>query len=143
MATRGNKLAPDHVLALNTIDLAYYGKRILGRQWQSATEAEITSGWKEYLDDLNNPWPTDEAAAAGRLSRREEIFANLLLSLGKENRFKFDRVQLKKGAYFPSGHQNAAQEQDWIRKLAIEFLMGKRPVKVDVNSTERNPDVEN
>jgi hypothetical protein len=134
MATRATRVAPEHVRALNMIDLEYYGRRIFGRPWRTPAEQTVLDSWKEYLDDLSAELPDDESAKAARLAHREEIFTNLLFSLAKCNSFKFDRVQIKKGIYFPVAQQKAIEEQDALRRLLLELAKGDRTLKMDVTS---------
>ncbi|PHV12498.1 DUF6680 family protein [Chitinimonas sp. BJB300] len=54
MATRAGRIAPEHVRALNMIDLVFYGEQTLGIHRRSSKEQNILDGWKEYLDHLNN-----------------------------------------------------------------------------------------
>src|SRR5712691_10499658 len=48
MATRANRLASDHVQALNGIELAFYGG--------GNKEKKVREAWKAYLDHLNTKW---------------------------------------------------------------------------------------
>jgi len=56
MATRATRLSPEHVQALNMIDLAFYGRKILNQRYQTKAEQSITEAWKKYLDQLATPY---------------------------------------------------------------------------------------
>lgn len=53
MATRRARLSPDHVQALNMIDLAFYGRRDAGTHRPTRTEIAVTDAWHVYLDHLS------------------------------------------------------------------------------------------
>ena len=52
MGTRAIRLSPEHVQALNMIDIEFYGRKIFGFTYQSKAEKEVQNAWKEYLDHL-------------------------------------------------------------------------------------------
>jgi hypothetical protein len=55
--------------------------------------------------------------------------------------FRFDRVQLKKGAYSPIGHGELEFEQQQLRKRTIEILSGDKSLKMDVTGFPINEDI--
>ena len=95
MATRAARLTPEHVQALNMIDLVFYGGSILGMRRRSKREQAVLDAWKEYHDNLSegSNWPEPQQQA--HYAKREEIFLNLLYALAQDVGFSFDRVQLK------------------------------------------------
>jgi hypothetical protein len=129
MATRAAWLEPERVRALNMIDLVFYGRRRFGRNWRSDTEQAVLDAWKIVLDELSDPW-NDKVNNDARLTRRTDLFINLLVAMGEDVRYRFDRVQLKNGAYFPTGHGTTTAEQNELRRLAIQLLKGDRPLVV-------------
>lgn len=88
MATRGARLSPEHVRALNMIDLTFYGKGITGR---TKMEQDVLNAWKEYLDHLYEPLSEDETQMRVALAHREELITNLLSAIATERGLKFDR----------------------------------------------------
>ena len=52
MSTRAARLVPDHIRALNMIDLVFYGTRRFGMDRRSNSEQAVLNKWKEYLDEL-------------------------------------------------------------------------------------------
>ena len=48
MATRAARLSAEHVQALNTIDLVFFGSSVLGIRRRSRGEQAVLDAWKEY-----------------------------------------------------------------------------------------------
>ena len=142
MSTRMARLSAEHVRALNMIDLVFYGTRGFKRNWRSRTEQDVLDKWKEYLDELGEPWD-DKANNEARIARRTDLFTDLLVNIAADVRFKFDRVQLKKGAYSPLAHGNLETELNAVRKLALQVLGGERALKMEIDKIQTDPEVVN
>lgn len=127
MATRGARLSPEHVRALNMIDLTFYGKSVAKR---TKLEQGVLDAWKEYLDHLYEPFPESEAAVEVFQTQREELVTNLLSAIASERGLKFDRVQLKKGSYMPIGYEQQEQQQKALLDGAVKVFKGERAIKV-------------
>src|SRR2546423_1616024 len=132
MATRAAKLSPEHVKALNMIDLAFYGSRFFWTHFKSKKERQIVEAWKEYFDHLHQPFP--DAELANWSVRGDELFVNLLYSISREVNFDFDRVSLKRGIYSPRAHGDLEYDQLAIRKMLVKVLSGETPLKMNVTS---------
>lgn len=130
MATRAARISTEHVQALNMIDLVFYGRRILGIHRRSKTENDVLDAWHEYLDHLNTKYEKEDLSLWA--AKGDELFVNLLFALAVDVGFRFDRVQLKKGAYSPVAHGELELEQQQLRKLAIGLLSGQYPLKMEV-----------
>lgn len=130
MATRAARVAPEHVRALNMIDLVFYGERIFGVQRRSTKELRILDSWKEYLDHLNNRG--DDEQLMQWAAKGDELFTNLLYAISDDIGFKFDRVQLKRGAYSPIAHGELEAEQSELRRASLSLVTGKHALKMNV-----------
>jgi hypothetical protein len=116
MATRGARMSPSHVEALNRIDVEFYGIR------------DVMDAWRIYFDHLNtNQTPSNTQQWA---DRGTDLFTDLLSKMAAELNYRFDPVVLKKGGYFPQGHTNIEEDQQAIRKSAREILEGRQTLKV-------------
>jgi hypothetical protein len=131
MSTRAARLTPEHVRALNMIDLVFYGTRLFGTNHRSQTEQKVIDKWKEYLDDLTDPWDPN-ANNDAKVTRRANLFTDLLESIATDMGYSFDRVHLNKGAYHPAAHVNESAEQEQLRRAAIRVFSGESPLKMDV-----------
>jgi hypothetical protein len=124
MATRGARLAQEHVRALNMIEVTFYGKSEKNR---TTGERDVLSAWREYLDFLSDGNEmTPEVAGA----RRDELFVNLLEKMATDLGYQFDRVQLRKGAYFPVAHGRQETKNEELRDAALAVFSGDRQLKV-------------
>jgi hypothetical protein len=132
MATRAARVSPEHVQALNMIDLAFYGNQLFGVHRRSKSAQAVIDAWREYHDHLNTK-VEDDALQLWHV-KGEELFINMLYSMAVEVGYKFDRVQLKKGAYSPIAHGELEDQQRALRKLAIGVMGGDIPIKMEVTS---------
>ena len=133
MATRAARLSPEHVQALNMIDVAFYGG-----SFRSHTERAVLDAWKEYLDHLNSPVTPENGNIWS--ARQIELFSNLLYAISKDLGYSYDKVQLNKGAYSPMAHGNIEAEQGKIRELMIKVFRGEQPVKMAITDFPAHPD---
>lgn len=125
MATRTARLSHEHVVALNRIDIEWYGGKIFGIHRRSTAETEVLEAWKLYLDHLGT-----DTKQAGWFERGDELFIDLLYRMAKSLGYDFDKVTLKRGAYSPVAHGNMEMEHTAIRKGLAEWLGGTRNVGV-------------
>lgn len=130
MATRASRVAPEHVRALNMIDLVFYGERIFGIPRRSGKEQRVLDSWKEYLDHLNNRGLDDQLSQW--VAKGDELFTNLLYAAAEDIGFKFDRVQLKRGSYSPIAHGELEAEQAELRHATLSLVTGKHALKMNV-----------
>lgn len=135
MATRGQRLAIDHVKALNMIDLAFYGAQRFGIHRRNKAEQTVIDTWHEYLTHLNScPKEPSETDLANWSSSGNELFYNLLYAVAIDVGYNITREQLKAGGYSPMAHGYAEAEQNIIRQNAVRVLAGQQSLKFDVTS---------
>jgi hypothetical protein len=113
MTTRAASLAPEHVEALNSIDIAFYGA--------DPTSRAVLEAHKVYLDHLNQP-----TLIEGWGPRREELLVELLQKMAVSLRYDFDKVTLRRASYFPRGFGDRDWEAQQIRQLLLALLKGER-----------------
>jgi hypothetical protein len=132
MATRAARLSPDHVQALNMIDIVFFGSTTFGIRRRSRGEQAVLDAWKEYHDNLGEgaEWP--EAQQQAHYAQRGELFLNLLYAVALDVGFSFDRVQLKRGAYSPMAHEELENEERALRKALLRGFSGDAPLKMEV-----------
>jgi hypothetical protein len=117
MKTRRLQLDPEHVSALNLIELEFYG-----------CDAVIAP-CKAYIAHLHSPLP-DLAEQDRFFEARHSLFLNLLHALGRELGYQFDKHDLQHFGYTPTGwhaDQNRARHN---AALLTEILEGTRALPV-------------
>ena len=73
------------------IDIEFHGT--------DAKSKAVLSSWKAYLDHLNSA-QTDQAMW---LSRKEDLFVDLLYEMGRHLGYDFDKTHIRRTSYFPRG----------------------------------------
>jgi hypothetical protein len=138
MATRAARVSPEHVQALNMIDIVFCGVQMLGILRRAKSEQAVLDKWKEYHDHLGVK-VDDEGLRIWNLNS-DELFTNLLFEMAKDVGYSFDRVQLKRGSYSPIAHGDLEQEQTALRRAAMRTFTGETPLKMEVVGFPVNAD---
>lgn len=141
MGTRAARVAPDHVQALNRIDLEFSGKRFFGLiDWQTVRERAVVEAWREHFDRLSEQSPDEKTTEPSVLEawirewnvRCDDLFVELLHALSKCMGFKFDKVQLRRGVYWPKAHGEAETLQRMIQNNLANILAGRAALSMNV-----------
>jgi hypothetical protein len=90
MKTRKARLDAEHVWALNLVDLEFYGK------------TKVMAAFKAYIGHLSSPTPSPEGQALF-FEQREDLLLALLHQMGRELGYSYDKHDLGKLSYGPSG----------------------------------------
>ncbi len=143
MATRGERLAPVHITALNSIDLAFFGFRLFGWPVRSGAAQEVIDCWHEYhlhLSPAEDKRPSTPAAHSAWAATSNELFLNLLEALAKATNHRFDRKLLRDGGYYPTGASAKADDQDALLRSMLEVFRGDRamPFQIHGNLEQEN-----
>jgi hypothetical protein len=129
MSNRATRLSPNYVQALNLIDVEFTGTE--------DREKAVREAWKELLDLFQNYKTTPNAP-----EKANELNAMLLAAMGKSLGYDFDKVYLKKGAYYPEFSVNVELEQHSLRKQVLELLDGSGRRKLPIAMFEQKfPDL--
>lgn len=141
MATRGptQRLTPEHTRALNSIDLAFHGTRIWKWRFQSATERTVTQAWATYLDNLStdvSQYSPEQLAVL--FDRRTQFFFDLLIAMGRDVGFDFDRLHIEKSSYMPRAHGEQEEQQKELFASLREVFSGRKNLRMDVVSMPTN-----
>lgn len=130
MATRATRLAPEHVNALNRIDIDFGGHS----RRQSAKEREVINSWRLYADQLNLALPENPEPAQLEvwLQRGDDLFIELLFAMSEALGYSFDRVQLRRAVYRPRGHTLIELRQDIIQRGLADIFSGNASFPMSV-----------
>lgn len=124
MATRAATVSPQHVQALNAIDLEFQGRKY----------KNVTDSWKTYLDHLFHYPNEDEKQQTVWAERRVDLLARLLMEMGKSLGYIFDEVHVRRAIYAPEAHAQLESENLLIRRGLVRLLYGDAHLKMDVTS---------
>lgn len=124
MATRATPASPDHVQALNMIDLEFQGSK-----YKSVTDA-----WKTYLDHLSHPPGEGENLQPGWDAERIGYLSRLLIEMGGTLGYDFDEVHIKRASYLPGAQARVENENMLLRNGLIRLLHGDTSLKMDIES---------
>jgi len=122
MATRAVRLATEHVAALNSIELDFRSRR----------DRRVIDAWRQYSDHLNVPGDLDGAHAATWADRRDVLFFELFFEMSQALGYSFDRVQLRRGVYYPRGHGDNEVAQSKIREGVLKILSGEEAIPMNI-----------
>jgi hypothetical protein len=118
MATRAAGLDPQHVAALNMIDVEFYGS---DRNSRAVLEA-----CRLYLEHHNRSTVTSDTWS----EKREELLIDLLQKMGASLGYEMDKVSIRNTSYFPRGYGDYQYEWQLVRKYLVALLEGKRWIPV-------------
>ena len=130
MTTRRSRLAPDHIQALNMIDVEFSGTDKKSRA--------VVDAWKAYLDHLNDSSMSMEVWTA----RGDDLFVDLVYNVATAVGYDFDKTHLRRASYYPRGYGEAEWDQQIIRRGFREVLEGKRWIPIGLAPTESQPQQE-
>jgi hypothetical protein len=125
MGSRAARTSPEHVQALNLIDLLF----------RRNAEKPIIDAWEAYREHLNQDVekltpPQLEAWT----TRGNDHFNDLMYAISKALGYRFTKPQIQRGIYSPRAHSIADIEQQAIRRGAAMVLSGNQPLKMEVTA---------
>jgi hypothetical protein len=118
MRTRKTVMNPDHVGALNQIQLEFF------------SHAAVITAYKNYIANLSETVPAPGNALDNFLTRRGDLFFDLLHTIAVASEVPLDRHELDRLAYMPFGWQTEQNEIQVFRSSLIEVLQGRKPLHI-------------
>ena len=136
MATRAQRLNPDHVKSLNMIDIAFYGRKVWGERRQTKSEKMVTRAWHEYFSTLEEFLPDDAGQDQHQRlgERREDKFIDLLAAIAIAQGYDFEALELRKRRYNPEAHNSFEAQTSAIRTGVEAVLSGRQSLKMEVTN---------
>ena len=107
MSTRATGVAPDHVNALNSIDVVFSDK----------SDQEVRDAWHKVLAHLGT-----DPNAAGWQEKLNDLKVDLFREIGVRVGYDFTTDYLKRQIYLPTYYVNAESELLQIRHALTEAL---------------------
>lgn len=111
MATRKIAISPDHVNALNLVEVDFYKCK------------EVERAWKSYLEHLNNSGRPEDAAWRETKERR---LAELLFQMGVVLRVEIPALDIFKGGYAPMGWAHKDARSNEVLEYFHELIEGTK-----------------
>ena len=141
MATRAARVSPEHVRALNMIDIAFYGVRRFGIHFQSSMEKAVTRAWRDYFESLNADASTFTEDQKQRMADMQlDKFMTLLGTIALAQNYDFEQVDLRRRLYSPIAHANFESQSEAARAALVQVLTGERPIKMELMNARQPND---
>ncbi len=115
IATRRIPVNPDHVNALNLIEIDFYGYK------------EILDQWKIYMDHLNQ-----NESQEGWNDKREKELSKLLCKIGKVLKYPLDSLETYNSGYAPGKWNYQEQKQEFIFEYIYKLSQGTNTLPISV-----------
>lgn len=117
METRGLRLDPSHVSALNLVDIEFYHDK------------KVRETYRRYIEHLSSPMPPVEEQPRF-FDQRSNLFLDLLADMGSAVRMRFDKNDLQRLSYVPVAWDNDEAVRRKNMLLINQLLAGERPLPV-------------
>ncbi|MCF8533072.1 MAG: hypothetical protein K9G48_08720 [Reyranella sp.] len=118
MRTRAFSLHADHVMALNLVQLEFYGQQ------------KIDDAFRRYMEHLGQRAPTDGTAFHNWSEDRTDRFYSMVQAIAEVLGFKYDKADLQRLSYSPQRWADDEGQERAFRALFIDVLEGRRPFPV-------------
>jgi hypothetical protein len=120
MSTRRTWLSPEHIAALNQIELDFQ------------TAAGVMNAYRIYMKHLATPFEPKDNDRVGheRQSMRTKILSEMAKTLG----IRVEQLDIFEGGYIPQGYVDIERDQAAIRRLLSEIADGKRSLPIEVRA---------
>lgn len=132
MANRATRLADEHVKALNMIDLAFLPKGLTARK-----NREVLDAWRSLFGELTRGLPegeTDLAKIQAWNDRCNNFYVALLAKISKALGYDFSDEELRRGVYYPRGHDDREATNLAILNGLRLILEGKESMPMRITS---------
>jgi len=118
MSTRAARLSAQHVEALNSIPIEFYGRK------------DIINSWKSLLDHFTAPDTTTDAW----VTQYSNLFVSLMHRMAQHLGYDFSEVEIKNDVYWPKAHGAILSDQEQIRRGLADMFAGKFAIPMDIKS---------
>jgi hypothetical protein len=118
MRTRRMRLTPEHVGALNLVEIEFH------------SETAVIDAWKAYWAHLHRTMPPNENEQGQLFRERDALLTKLLHAIATSLKFNIEQLDIFEGGYIPQGWLDDEQNQRVLRALLLDILSGKRGIPV-------------
>ena len=120
MSTRGARMTPEHVAALNRIDLVFPAQKFPG----------VSDAWNLYMRHLSTGRQEAERVGEAHFSNADRLFMSLLKAMAAALNTPFSDMTLQHNAYYPQGYIHNEQQNYLLRDAALQVLKGEQAIAV-------------
>lgn len=117
MQTRGVRLDPVHVAALNVVEIEFY------------KDQQVRQAFQSYIQHLSSPMPAVEEQDRF-FDQRSDLFMNLLSEIGSSVGLTFDKRDLERLSYVPQAWDSDQNMQRRNTEMLSQLLSGQRPLAI-------------
>ena len=138
MRTRQQPTSPQHVEALNLIEIEFSGCENVIDAFKALFQHLGTHHQRLPLEEVNaNTAPAEAIRRNAQFdtrigNERQTLLAILLHAISKEMKFRIEQLENFAGGYMPQGWVDAEVEHKVIRKYVTDLYTGSRVVPVGV-----------
>ena len=126
MQTRGVRLDPVHVSALNIVEIEFY------------KDGRVRQAFQSYIQHLSSPMP--EVREQERyFEQRSDLFMNLLFEVGSSVGLAFDKRDLERLSYVPQGWDSDQSMQRKNAEMLGQLLSGQRAIPITHTMVTQSP----
>lgn len=145
MRTRRSRLLPDHVGALNLVEIEFKDESAVIKEWKAYFEDLCTDHPKRTEEQIENEMTPEEKQQRftkfdERIGRyREKLFAKVLHAIAKVLDFEVEQLEIFEGGYAPQAYADIDWEQATIRRFIIGLYLGKYKVPIALTDYTKPP----
>lgn len=127
MSYRGDMASKPYIRALNMIDVEFHSS--------SSDTKQILGAWKAYLDHMANaPKDQDDPRYNEKIeiwhSKSPDMQSDLLYAMGKYLGYEFEKLHIKRGAYWPIAVKGESEQHMKIRNGLAAIFDGNYAIPV-------------
>lgn len=147
MRTRRTTLSPDHVGALNLVEVEFKDKPTVTTEWIKYFEHLASESPKRSEEEISEKMTQEEKNRRFDLydkrvgKERDKLLAILLHAIAKVLDFKIEQLEIFEGGYAPQGWNDIEAQQAAIRRFVLGLYFGDFKVPIAVTDyTNARPD---
>lgn len=137
MRTRRTPIYPEHVGALNLIEIEFAKDKEVLKHWKDLFIHFGTEHQRKQSEMIGSV-EVDEETRRNKIfderlaQERQTILAKLLHAMATSMNFKVEQLEIFEGGYTPQGWATMELEQQIIRRFGVELFLGKRVLPVGI-----------
>lgn len=121
MATRGARMLPEHVSALNRIELAF----------PQSSHPKAVDAWGQYLRHLDTSQGETEESYKHWSETADNLFQEMMQTMANDLKIPFSKTSIKYNAYYPKGYVFTETQQNEFRALMLSLLKNERSININ------------